>query len=85
MLQCSATAQHDNSTKELYQQCIRNEAVCAAYLMGVATVQVFLGKAYQDPALDRDFMAPLQVFAICPKREEKVNGPILREKFKCSE
>lgn len=76
----SALAQGIGTTQDLYDRCARNEPICGAYLMGVASVLIMMGKAYQDPKLQPDFMAPFQVWAICPARGP-VNGDFLRQRF----
>lgn len=73
-------AQDAGTTEDLYNRCARNDPICGAYLIGVASVLVMMGKAYQEPALDQNFMAPFQVWAICPTHGP-VNGHSLRHRF----
>lgn len=76
---CSAMAQDAGTTKDLYDRCARNEPICGAYLMGA--VLGMMGKAYQDPALEPNYMAPFRVLGICPAQGSPMNGYALRQRF----
>jgi hypothetical protein len=73
-------AQDAGTTQGLYNRCVRNDPICGGYLMGVGSVLIMMGKAYQEPALDHNFMAPFQIWAICPTHGP-VNGNSLRHRF----
>lgn len=77
---CSSMAQDAGTTQGLYNRCVRNDPICGGYLMGVGSVLIMMGKAYQEPALDHNFMAPFQIWAICPTHGP-VNGNSLRHRF----
>ena len=65
LLTCvSSMAQEAGTTQDLYYRCVRNDPICGAYLMGVASVLIMMGKAYQEPKLGKDFMSPFLVWAI---------------------
>ena len=80
MLQGSAIAQEAGTAHDLYNRCVKNEPLCGAYLMGVASVLTLMGKTYQDRQLEPDFVAPLNVFAICSKGAP-ATGHVLRNIF----
>ena len=61
----TAFGQGTGTAQELYDRCAQNDPICGSYLMGVATVMFVLGTAYKDPQLEREFVAPLGVFALC--------------------
>jgi hypothetical protein len=72
----SASAQ-TGTTQDLYDRCARTELACGAYLLGMAMTLGYIGIAYQDPQLEYEIIAPLQIFAIC-LNGAPVNGTMLR-------
>jgi hypothetical protein len=78
----TALAAQDVSKEQfLYDQCVRDDPICAFFLMGIAKVMVTLGKAYKDPALEGDFIVSgFSAFAICSK-SSPVNGHVLRHVY----
>ena len=76
----TAWAQEGTKAQDLYDHCVKNDAICGPFLMGVAGAMVMLGKAYEDKTLEREFVAALDVFAIC-SRGAPVTGNILRHVY----
>jgi len=58
-------AQEAGTAQDLYDRCVRNDPMCAPYLMGIASVMVILGKTYQDTSLEYRFVGLFSVFAVC--------------------
>jgi hypothetical protein len=65
------------TTQDMYDRCVRDDPLCASYLMGVASVMSLFGKAYQN---DPRFEVALSIFAVCPNGAP-TNGRILTHVF----
>ena len=67
----AAPAQGGLTAQYLYNQCVKDEQICSAYLMGVAHLMIYMGKAYQDRS-----------FALCQNSNDAAaNGITLRRIF----
>ena len=75
----TSTAALSETARDLYNRCAANDPNCNSYLLGAATIMVFLGKAFQDKDL-RPTTESYSVFAICPGKSP-VNGEVLRHVF----